>query len=339
MKKVNPLSKILLLFLFTLNFECATPPEGRGGSYSNTFHWYRYQHFYPEDLRFTKENLPKEEYWNASGHSIHLDRYVTNTQNPGCKIILVHGGGGNGRVLGNLAVGIKKFNCEIIAPDLPGFGLSIPNSDQNVFYEDWVKVISELIEKERANTSKIYLFGLSMGGMLAYHAAAYNGKVDGIIATTMIDPRNRKVRDAISSNQFTSRLGIPMNQAFSFLNSKFYFPIKWFTKMELVTNDPAFSHVFESDPYAGGSKVSLGFLNSYMNYVPKIEPEAFHICPILLAHPGLDPWTPKELSQDFFDRLKTEKSFILLEGAGHLPYEEPGKSQLVEGISNLIRKE
>ncbi|MDZ4727911.1 MAG: alpha/beta hydrolase [Leptospira sp.] len=320
-----------------LILQCKATLTNRGESYVKNNYWYRYQHFYPEDLRFTSNNLPKEEYWEILGHKIHLDRYKSILPNSQCKMILLHGGGGNGRVLGNLAIGLQKLNCEIIAPDLLGFGLSIPNSDKPTLYEDWVNVISELIDKERVQNTKIYLFGLSMGGMLAYHIAAYNGKVDGVIATTLIDPRKSEVRDAIASNLFLSRFGIPMNQLFSFFTSSLNFPIKWFTKMELITNDPSFSYVFANDPYAGGSKVSLGFLNSYMYYKPKIEVEDFTICPILLAHPGSDPWTPVSLSETFFNKIRTPKRMLILDGAGHLPYEEPGKTQLFESIQLFLK--
>jgi hypothetical protein len=40
-----------------------------------------------------------------------------------------------------------------------------------------------------------------------------------------------------------------------------------------------------------------------MSYSPEIEPSDFTVCPVLLAHPGLDPWTPIEISKPFFDNL------------------------------------
>ncbi|MDF3818578.1 alpha/beta hydrolase [Leptospira sp. 96542] len=174
--------------------------------------------------------------------------------------------------------------------------------------------------------------------MLAYQTAAYNGQVDGLIATTLVDPRDPNVRDAIASNLFFSRVGMPLNSVFSFFTDGLYFPIKWFSKMEYITNDPSFSKVFEEDPYAGGSKVSLGFLNTFLNYKPKLEPEMFGICPVLLVHPSLDPWTPTELSKTFFDRIQSKKEFVELTGAGHYPYEEPGLSLLKSAVTNFIKE-
>ena len=40
------------------------------------------------------------------------------------KLILLHGGGGNGRLLSPIGVFFQKLGYECIAPDLPGFGLT-----------------------------------------------------------------------------------------------------------------------------------------------------------------------------------------------------------------------
>ncbi|EOQ89494.1 alpha/beta hydrolase family protein [Leptospira yanagawae serovar Saopaulo str. Sao Paulo = ATCC 700523] len=328
---------INLLNVFGLGFTlitCSSSLE-KPKSYAEISYWHRYQHFLPDDLRFRKYNLPTEEYFESQGYQIHLDRYPKKDAK--CKILLIHGGGGNGRILGTLAIGLEHLGCEWLAPDLPGFGLTkIPSDKAFVPYQDWVFVLNDLIQKEKNPNQKIILFGLSIGGMLAYHTASENGEVDGLIATTLVDPRESDVRDAISSNWFLSRIGMPLNSFFSFATNRMYFPIKWFSKMEFITNDPNFSKVFSNDPYAGGSKVSLGFLNTFLNYKPKIEPETFRVCPVLLAHPSIDPWTPTHLSKRFFDKIPATKEFVLLVGAGHFPYEEPGVSLLKESVTKFL---
>lgn len=326
--------RLFCLIVFCTFFSCVSSVE-KPDSYTKVSHWHRYQHFLPDNLRFRKNNLPKEEFVTILDYQVHLDRYTKKDAD--CKIILIHGGGGNGRILGTLAVALESLGCEWVAPDLPGFGLTkIPSDKRYVPYEDWVLVLNELIQKEKQKNQKIILFGLSIGGMLAYQTAAYNSEVDGLIATTLADPRNPKVRDAIAANRFLSRIGMPINSVFSFLTDGMYFPIKWFSKMQYITNDPSFSKVFAEDPYAGGSKVSMGFLNTFLNYNPKLEPEKFEVCPVLLAHPSIDPWTPKELSQSFFDRIHSKKEYVELTGAGHFPYEEPGSTELKESIMNFV---
>ena len=105
-----------------------------------------------------------------------------------------------------------------------------------------------------------------------------------------------------------------------------------------MTNDPAFSRIFIEDPLVGEARINLEFYRSLMVYEPPIAPEDFDLCPLLLAHPANDNWTPLAVSQPFFDRLGCEKQLVLLEGCGHLPYEEPGVSQLREAVDQFLSR-
>jgi len=328
---------IFILLLLSLFINCRTVLE-KPDKYSNHSYWYRYQRFLPESMRFQEVDLPTEEFWKWQQNQIHLDRYQNTTNNKRCIVILIHGGGGNGRILGTLAKPILKSGCDVLAPDFPGYGLSGIHKDYTITYDGWVLLIHGLIENERKEYQKIYLFGLSIGGMLAYHSAAYNGNIDGVIATTLVDPRDSETRDAISANLFLSRIGLPINSLFYWLTDNINVPIKWVSKMEFITNDPSFSEVFEHDPFAGGSKVSFRFLRTFLNYKPKIEPEEFKVCPVVLLHPAIDPWTPLALSEKTFHKLPSTKKLVVLEGAGHYPYEEPGVSQMIREISTFFKK-
>ncbi|MBU43978.1 MAG: alpha/beta hydrolase [Spirochaetaceae bacterium] len=324
--------------LWTLGFlilaGCYSNPPHRGDSYLNTEHWHRYQRFLPESMRFTAENLPREEYWQWNGHKVHLDRYGEDSS--ACKVILLHGGGGNGRILGPVAVLVYELGCTVVAPDMPGYGLTVPNPETELNYGLWVELTSHLMDKERRPGQRLYVFGLSIGGMLAYQAVAMNGQADGLIATTFADVRRTDVRDAVSANLFLSRVGVPLGSLFRWFTDGVYLPIASLSKMELITNDPAFSEVFATDPHAGGGWVSLLFLRTFMNYAPALEPEEFRVCPVLMIHPGLDPWTPLEMSKEFYDRIPEKKRLVVLQGAGHLPYEEPGRTQMVRALKEFL---
>jgi len=338
MKTTKNTLKLTLFFILSFSIlDCRSVLE-KPEKYSNHSYWYRYQKFLPDSMRFKESALPKEEFWEWKKNQIHLDRYSSVEENQTkCLVILLHGGGGNGRILGTLAKPIQNSGCDVVAPDLPGYGLSGIHKDYIINYDDWVVLVSDLISKERKQYNKIYLFGLSMGGMLAYHSASHNGKVDGILATTLIDPRDSEVRDAVSANLFLSRIGLPLNSLFYWVTDDINVPIKWLSKMEYITNDPSFSEVFENDPNAGGSKVSFRFLRTFLDYSPKIEPENFEICPIVLMHPGIDPWTPVALSEKTFQKIPSKKKLVILEGAGHYPYEEPGSSQMIREIDLFLK--
>ncbi|TGK34656.1 alpha/beta hydrolase [Leptospira gomenensis] len=329
------LNTILLAIFFFV--ACGDFPPQRGGFYAdkNGTILESYRKFLPDTLKLKQNESPSEEYRAWNGFNVHLDRYP----NPGsrCKVIVIHGGGGNGRVLAPMAKVAFDSGCEVVAPDLPGFGLTETPLNFRMDYSEWVLLLSDLIEAEREPDKRIFLFGLSIGGMLAYQTAAENGNVDGLIVTTLADLRKTEVQNAVSIHPILRILGIPFTSWFSFATNDVPIPIRFLSKMNLITNDPQFSEVFETDPYAGGSHVTFRWLRTASEFSPKVEPSFFRVCPLLLLHPGNDPWTPFEISKPFFDEIAGPKRAVLLEGAGHFPYEEPGLSVLKEEIRKFIR--
>lgn len=55
----------------------------------------------------------------------------------------------------------------------------------------------------------------------------------------------------------------------------------------------------------------LRFWRTYLQSSPQVEPEDFTTCPVWLAHPGADRWTPLPLSQAFFDRIAAPKTLVM----------------------------
>ena len=92
---------------------------------------------------------------------------------------------------------VHGLGYSYVAPDLPGFGLAIPGPEYDPHYRSWVALVADLIDREQARDGlPVVTFGGSLGGMLAYNAAAVSGKVHGVIATTLADPRDADALDA-----------------------------------------------------------------------------------------------------------------------------------------------
>jgi alpha-beta hydrolase superfamily lysophospholipase len=115
-------------------------------------------------------------------------------------------------------------------------------------------------------------------------------------------------------------------------------PVRWFSNMEGVVNEPEFVRLACEDPIGGGNRVPLRFMRSLLAIRPAIEPEDFDLCPVLLAHPAADRWTTIEASRPFFDRINGPKELVMLENCGHLPIEEPGLSRLEEVLVAFLGK-
>lgn len=296
------------------------------GGYAAIDHWRRYQDFLPERLRLTEGREPAEEWWPWGGGEIHLDRYAVPAAP--LTMVLLHGGGGYGRLLAPFGRLFQAHGFEAVLPDLPGYGLSrVPA--MMFRYERWIDCAADLVEAEAARTGRpVALFGMSVGGYLAYLAAAQGRRAAGVIATTLADPRLPIVRDQFARNPRLNRMLMPLFPAVATVLGGLRVPIRWFSNMEGITNDPEFSRLLCQDPLGGGNRVPLRFLHSLLAIRPPIEPEDFEVCPVLLAHPAADRWTTIEASRPFFDRIKAAKELVMLENCGHLPIEEPGLRSL-----------
>jgi alpha-beta hydrolase superfamily lysophospholipase len=291
--------------------------------YSQTEYWKKYNAFLPHHLQYKNTSLPIEAYWKWNSFNIHIDKM--NANNSPVKVIILHGAGGNGRVVGLFGNYLNQLGYEYLAPDLIGYGLSKNPTKKNISYADWVNCVSDLVNEEYHRDKKpIVLFGLSVGGMLAYQVASINSNVKGIIVTTLADPRQKHVRDDLSKNKFLSRVGWPILKFTKPISDHFSLPIKWLCKMERITNDKVFSRVFLRDKLGGGSRIKLRFLRTYMTYQPAKEPEQFDECKVLFLQPEKDTWTTIETSKPFFDRIKSEKKLVLLQNCSHAPYQEKG---------------
>lgn len=287
--------------------------------------WLRYQERFPEAMRCSPDAMPIEETWRWRGLDVHLDRMPVADSR--LKVIILHGAGAYGRVMAPAAVIARKNGVETIAPDLPGYGLT-DVSRARMDYPLWIDCVCDLVEAERAKSDvPIVLFGVSLGGLLAYQVAT-RVRVEGVIATTLADTREPEVRRGFAKYDLLGSVGFWLLDRFAPLTDGLPLPMAWMSKMSAISNDPEISRLVMSDRRGGGSWVPARFLRTLMTTAPAIEPEDFDACPVLLAHPGEDRMTDIAFSRRFFDRLGADKKMVVLEGASHMPTERPGLAQL-----------
>jgi alpha-beta hydrolase superfamily lysophospholipase len=305
--------------------------------YRGRIEWRWYARFLPSQMQLSGENIPEESWWNWRGIDVHVDRLA----NPDARavVVLLHGGGGNGRVVMLLGPLLRSLGLEVVAPDLPGYGLTERKVGIVPTYDMWADLAADFADEERRRRSlPVVVFGLSLGGLLGYGAAARTKRIAGVMASTLVDTRVRPSFAHIARLPALARLGAPLLGVLPRPLARVRVPIDLVAKMHYITNDPEFSAVFRRDVLAGGASVTLGFLASLKRFDIRVEPEQFTETPVLVVHPALDPWTPAGLSRPFFDRIAAEKYWVDLEGCGHLPYEEPGVHQMTDAISRFIAK-
>ena len=293
--------------------------------------WKELQTLLPLKNRITKKIKPLEKYKSVNGMKIHIDEYERNSK---VSVVVLHGVGGNGRLVSFFAVPLVRAGYNVLCPDLPGYGFS--KYKKSVTYSDWIEVGSSIVEDELSKSRSVFLIGLSAGGMLAYNVACRHQDISGLIVSNLLDNREEEVRLYSAKNKLQAKYGIKLLSLLPLFLRKFKVPIKMVTNMNALVNNKEILRALLKDKYGAGSSVEIGFLLSMMNSAPLKEPEDFKKPAVLMVHPGNDLWTPLRISEIFFNQIASNKRKVVLENAGHFPVEEPGLTQMEEAILSFI---
>lgn len=302
--------------------------------YTNDDTWKKLQAFLPEHNRISNLCTPTEKSCAFGTMNVHVDTY-NEQKNNGVTLVLFHGVGGNGRLLSFIAVPLAKRGYKLVCPDLPGYGYTEHHGMPT--YQTWIDTGVHIVQQELPHCKKLFVLGLSAGGMLAYNVACSIPNVSGVIVTTILDNRLKAVRDYSAKNKLHARVALPLLRFIPRFIQHMKISVKAVTNMNAIVNDKQVLSLLLHDTRGAGSSVHLGFLCSMMKSIPITEPEAFSI-PFLLCHPEKDHWTPERISRLFFDRIQSTKECHILKNAGHFPLEQPGLTQLEEYIAAFIKK-
>lgn len=287
----------------------------------------------PEPFRSRAGTQPVATWWPWRDHAVHVAR----ARNPAApaRLMILHGAGGHAGAVWPMAALAADIGFEVLAPDLPGYGRTRTADPGAIRYPDWIDCVCDLIAAEREKDARpLVVLGASMGGMLAYSAAAKAPGVARLLVTCLLDPRDDWVWSALSP--WAGRWGLTLLNALAPVTDALRVPIRWLTPMAKIANQPALSRLCRTDPRGGGGRVALGFLRTYLASSPPCEPETFTAIPVTLIHPAADRWTPPELSLRFFNRLAAPKRYVPLDNAGHFPVERPGVDQLHAALAELF---
>jgi alpha-beta hydrolase superfamily lysophospholipase len=288
-------------------------------TYDEVSGWLAYQPFLPAELRVHGTVRPAETYWDRPNARVHLDEWDT----PGAPltVIALHGAGGHGRLMAPFCLAVRQDGYRAVAPDLPLFGLTEVTDRAAVRYADWVALAADLAERESAR-GPVVLFGASIGGRLAYDAAA----VAAARGVPIAGARNAALAALTPA---LSRLPDLLKQA--------AVPMSMTTRLSKMSGTPELSRACARDKQGGGTRAPLAFLLDWLASPPAVKPEQFDACPVLLVHPAQDAWTPLALSVRFAERIAAPTRTVLLDNAGHFPVEQPGLDQLRAEVTAFLR--
>jgi alpha-beta hydrolase superfamily lysophospholipase len=286
----------------------------------------------PADLR--SGPLPRREstWWRHGEYDVHVER-IGDPAAPQ-RMVLLHGAGGHAAAMWPFAALAAQRGMHVVVPDLPGYGRTRLPRRGAVRYPDWVALACDLLLAERtAHAGPLLLVGASLGGMVAYDAATRTGAADRVVVTCLPDPRDPVVRRHITRFPWLGAAARPVLRVLAGPLADLSLPVRWLTDMRAISNSPELVDLVVRDERGGGGRIPLGFLRSFLDSAPAVEPEDATGPPLLLAHPAEDRWTPTAMSLRFFDRIAAPRELVLLENAGHYPVEAPGAHQLLDAIT------
>jgi hypothetical protein len=274
--------------------------------YRDDIYWREVQKYLPADNRLTDDTAPEEYFIAIKDIRVHIDHY--KVKNPKARVILFHGVGGNGRLLSFIAIPLVKSGYEVICPDLPLYGCT--EYTGTIHYTTWVSCGIEIVNTFHKDNVPVFLFGLSAGGMLAYQVANAVSDISGIIATCILDQRNKHVLKQSARSPFLVTIGSPLMYAAHKIAGSLKLPVKMVANMKAIANDENLAGLLMKDKKSSGASVPLSFIYSMLNPVIQIEPENFSLCPFLLVHPEDDHWTDISLSKLFLTGLRVKKNCV-----------------------------
>lgn len=197
---------------------------------------------------------PASTWWNWKGHKVHVLRRVD--PHAPVRVLLLHGAGGHSAALWPIASLLPHDQVELAAIDMPLYGGTISPDPAAVRYQDWVALLCDFVLAED-DGRPLVLLGASIGGMLAYEVAARTGRPAAVVATCLLDPRDRRTRAAITR---FGPLGILCGPLLRLLPDKLarrLIPMSWVASLSKMSRDPGLSLLCSVDPRGGGAKVRL----------------------------------------------------------------------------------
>lgn len=310
--------------------------------------------------------------WRHRRWDVHVEA-IGDPRAP-ARALFIHGAGGNAAAMRPFAAHIAGLGIQVFVADLPGYGLTRPARDPHVTHGDWRELLIALTAEiaqlsapgpahnpspahiPRHSPSPAHIprpvtiIGASMGGMLAYDVGAVSPHAAAVVATCLLDLSDPQVIRRVSRWPWAAGL---TPAALSFARGPLasaFLPLRAIAPMERIANDPGLVSAVAADPRGGAGAMPLGWFRTLVTDGPAVAPEEYDGPPVTLIHPTDDRWTPAEVSLTFHTRLPDQPgpatstlpgprhSVHMLEGCGHFPVEEPGFSQMLEVLADLVSR-
>lgn len=294
-----------------------------------------YWHLYYPFFNAIEYERTIEEYTIGEGYECD----VHHADNARGVIIFLHGIGLYARFCAPLCAEMKKHGFHIIAPTMPGHGL---DEDGNFTVDECLQCIRTTIEfaREKYPELPLFLTGGSMGGALAYYAAAEKYAVDGVVAYCLFTFDDNDIHSGLLGGERRTRFltwlltrvarfkpgwKVPLHVALGMWFSSRAVPVDW-KEGALMLDDPYLIKYLTL-----GTIVSLAYSPAASSFEEYSGPP---ICVVLAEN---DRLLSTKTMKVCFERLRGVKECVLLP-QDHWPVYEQEVEQTALAIAEFCGK-
>jgi carboxylesterase len=207
-------------------------------------------------------------------------------------VLMIHGFTGAPPELRLLGDDLNARGLTVLAPLLPGHGTRVEDMNR-VHWEGWTDHVEAAWSWLAQRCERVFVGGLSMGGLLALHMAALEPRIEGLLLyAPALRVNNRLLPWAgLAKRVVASRPKGPRNLVDPAADGRIW--------------------SYDRDPIGAAEQLYRG-----QRLVRAVLPSI--VCPTLVFHSTLDTTVPMASAQDVLAGLGTDdKQLITLTGSGH----------------------
>lgn len=247
--------------------------------------------------------------------------------NPKGGVVIIHGLGDHSGRYGHVAQAFNETGVSVLAPDLPGHGLSEGRRGHFPSYEQVLDLIGQALTYlgEAVSGQPLFLYGHSLGGNLVVNYALRRPQgLRGAIASgpwlrLAIQPPRWRVALARTVGRLLPAITQPNG-----------------LDPHDLSHDPQVVQAYIEDPLVH-DRISAGlFLAAYQAGLWALENASRLQVPLLLMHGTADRLTSPEASAAFCARVGPLCTLRLWEGLYHEVHNEPQKAEVLATLRNWL---